>query len=265
MRGGFYHTIAGRNDSTQVLKLMNTEESAVVLIVDDDENQRWMVKKYLEKYGFDVKTAENGVVMREQLAKYQVDLVLLDVTMPGEDGFALARHLREHYKLGIIMLTAAAELFDRVLGLEIGADDYITKPFEPRELMARVKAVLRRISDKGVSQQGVVPGKAGESVAFGKYVFCGDSRELRDANGELVVLTSMEFDLLKVFAENPGRVLTRDNLLNIAHNREWDPFDRSVDNRIARLRRKIEEDPTKPEILKTVRGVGYIFVEKQSG
>ena len=242
--------------------LKDSEENAVVLIVDDDENQRWMVKTYLEKFGFDVKAAENGIVMREQLAEHKVDLVLLDVTMPGEDGFALARYLREHHELGIIMLTAAAELFDRVLGLEIGADDYITKPFEPRELMARVKAVLRRISESGESVDSVPPEKNREHVAFGKFMLCMESGELRDADDELVLLTSMEFDLLKAFAENPGRVLPRESLLKIAHNRDWGPFDRSVDIRIARIRRKIEEDPTKPKILKTVRGIGYVFVDK---
>ena len=243
---------------------MDSEESAVVLIVDDDENQRWIVKTYLEKFGFDVKVAEDGAAMREQLAKHKVDLVLLDVTMPGEDGFTLARYLKEHHELGIIMLTAAAELFDRVLGLEIGADDYITKPFEPRELMARVKAVLRRISENGESKEKTTPGNVVERVAFGKFILCMKSCELRDSDENLVQLTSMEFDLLKTFAENPDKVLSRDDLLKFAHNRDWDPFDRSVDIRIARIRRKIEEDPTKPKILKTVRGVGYVFVEKES-
>jgi len=241
---------------------MNMVENAVVLVVDDDENQRWMVKTYLEKFDFEVVVAENGVAMREQLAKNDVDLVLLDVSMPGEDGFALARYLREHHDLGIIMLTASAELFDRVLGLEIGADDYITKPFEPREMMARTKAVLRRINEQGKPAHGEAPTNSREHVAFGKLTLHVASGELRDTEDELVVLTAMELDLLKVFAENAGTVLTRDNLLKLAHNRDWDPFDRSVDIRIARIRRKIEEDPTKPQILKTVRGVGYIFVEK---
>jgi len=244
---------------------MEIEENAVVLIVDDDENQRWMVKTYLEKFGFKVFAAENGVAMREQLATQKVDLVLLDVSMPGEDGFALARYLREHHELGIIMLTAAAELFDRVLGLEIGADDYITKPFEPREMMARAKAVLRRISDQGESPNKQESRVTKATVTFGNTVLSMDSGELRDADGELVLLTAMELDLLKVFAENPDTVLTRDNLLKSAHNREWDPLDRSVDIRIARIRRKIEEDPTKPKILKTVRGAGYVFVEQQDG
>ena len=244
------------------LNVTDSEKNTVVLIVDDDENQRWIVKTYLEKYGFDVQTAENGAVMHEQLAKHKVKLVLLDVSMPGDDGFVLARHLREHHELGIIMLTAAAELFDRVLGLEIGADDYITKPFEPRELKARVGAVLRRMSEQTESPQRILPDKTGKRVAFGKFMLCMESGELRNADGDLVELTSMEFDLLKAFAKNPGRVLPRDSLFKIAHNREWHPMDRSVDIRIARLRRKIEEFPTKPKILKTVRGIGYMFVDK---
>ncbi len=256
-----YNKVNPMFDSLQARTLMDIEEKAIVLIVDDDENQRWMVKTYLEKFDFEVKVAENGVAMREQLAKHQVDLVLLDVSLPGEDGFALARYLREHHELGIIMLTAAAELFDRVLGLEIGADDYITKPFEPREMMARAKAVLRRINDRGESSQNKGVDALREQVAFGEMVLHVESGELRNAEGELVLLTSMELDLLKVFAENPGSVLTRDNLLKLAHNREWDPLDRSVDIRIARIRRKIEKDPTKPKIVKTVRGIGYIFVE----
>jgi len=187
-------------------------DNNTILIVDDDENQRWMVKKYLQKYNFNMLTAENGVEMREQLKKHKVDLVLLDVTMPGEDGFVLARYLREHHKVGIIMLTAASELFDRVLGLEIGADDYITKPFEQRELMARARAVLRRLSEREDSAPSATVDKTHGHVAFGKFTLVIDSCELRDANDDLVVLTSLEFDLLKAFAENPGRGLTRGNL-----------------------------------------------------
>lgn len=240
---------------------MANEEGATVLVVDDDENQRWMVKTYLGKHGFAVHTAADGVAMREELAKHQVNVVLLDVTMPGEDGFTLARYLREHHSVGIIMLTASTELVDRVLGLEIGADDYITKPFEPRELMARVKALLRRIEGDAKPASAIDIAATENEVAFGEYVLNLDSRELRDKNGDLVTLTSMEFDLLKVFAENPGRVLTRDNLLNLAHKRDWDPYDRSIDIRVGRVRRKIETDPSKPAIIKTVRGVGYMYVK----
>ncbi|MFK7992526.1 MAG: response regulator [Granulosicoccus sp.] len=239
---------------------MNTEKNATILVVDDDENQRWMVKTYLQKHDLLVHTAENGEQMRQRLAEQKVDLILLDVSMPGENGFTLARYLRENHDVGIIMLTAATDLFDRVLGLEIGADDYITKPFEPRELLARVKALLRRSTEQSDQIHNKQTVKKGQTLTLGDFRLCLDAHELRDSDNKLVSLTSMEFDLLKAFAENPGRVLTRDNLLAIAHKRDWDPFDRSVDIRIARVRRKIEADPAKPEVIKTVRGVGYIFV-----
>ncbi len=232
--------------------------TASILVVDDDENQRWMVQTYLEKHGFSVQTAEDGQVMRACLEQTEFDIVLLDVTMPGEDGFTLARYLREHHDVGIIMLTASTELVDRVLGLELGADDYMTKPFEPRELMARIKSLIRRMQTdnqaKGENQPIHV-------VQFGKYSLNMDAQQLLDGEGESVSITSMEFDLLKAFAENPGRVLNRDRLLSLAHNRDWDPYDRSIDIRIARIRQKIEENPSKPAIIKTVRGAGYIFIK----
>lgn len=240
---------------------MGVGESAAVLVVDDDENQRWMVQNYLQKHGFVVYTAADGVAMREIFAEHMISVVLLDVTMPGEDGFTLARYVRANYKVGIIMLTASTELVDRVLGLEIGADDYITKPFEPRELMARVKALQRRLTGDAEAAEATAPSNPDREIAFGDFLLNLDSRELRDKDGDLVTLTSMEFDLLQAFAENPGRVMTRDTLLNLAHKRDWDPYDRSVDIRVGRVRRKIEVDPSKPEIIKTVRGVGYMFVK----
>lgn len=240
---------------------MGVEESAAVLVVDDDENQRWMVQNYLQKHGFVVHTAADGVAMREIFAEHAISVVLLDVTMPGEDGFTLARYVRANYKAGIIMLTASTELVDRVLGLEIGADDYITKPFEPRELMARVKALQRRLTGDSEAAEATAPSNPDREIAFGDFLLNLDARELRDKDGGLVTLTSMEFDLLQAFAENPGRVMTRDTLLNLAHKRDWDPYDRSVDIRVGRVRRKIEVDPSKPEIIKTVRGVGYMFVK----
>ena len=242
---------------------MSNEENSMgkVLVVDDDPDLRWMVQTYLEKHGYSVKTAEDGTVMREMFESDTFDLVVLDVTMPGEDGFALARYLREHHEVGIVMLTAASDVMDRVLGLEIGADDYMTKPFEPRELMARVKSVLRRLSAQ-------VPNAEEETgnenrAEFGDFMLDLDAHALFDKNNDEVKITTMEFDLLKAFAENPDRVLNRDTLLNLAHNRDWDPYDRSIDIRITRLRRKIEPDPSKPQIIKTVRGAGYIFVSKK--
>ncbi|MBX2884564.1 MAG: response regulator [Granulosicoccus sp.] len=248
------------------LSQMATDIPTTVLVVDDDENQRWMVKTYLRKHGFTVLTADGGEAMREKISANHVEIVLLDVSMPGEDGFTLARYLREHHKVGIIMLTASADLLDRVLGLEIGADDYVTKPFEPRELLARVKALVRRTvgsdgADFPLSGSGSAQGSK-VSVALGEFLLNLETRELQDKNGGTIGVTSMEFDLLKAFADNPGKVLTRDKLLQIAHKGTWDPFDRSVDNRIGRVRKKIEKDPSKPELIKTVRGVGYIYASE---
>ncbi|MBX2880315.1 MAG: response regulator [Granulosicoccus sp.] len=243
---------------------MNTDAGAEpltarILVVDDDSDQRWMVETYLQKHGFDVVSAENGVAMRARLEEREFDIVLLDVTMPGEDGFTLAKFLRENYTIGIIMLTASTELVDRVLGLELGADDYMTKPFEPRELMARIKSLVRRLQ---LDSQSISQVQPAHIVKFGLCELDLEAQTLCDKEGEKVSITSMEFDLLKAFAENQGRVLNRDTLLSLAHNRDWDPYDRSIDIRIARLRRKIEVNPSKPTIIKTVRGSGYIFVNE---
>ena len=226
-----------------------------ILVVDDDPDLRWMVEKYLSKHEFAVTLAEDGEKMREILEQQTFDLAILDINLPGEDGLSLARYLRSNFQIGIIMLSAAAEVFDRIVGLEMGADDYVTKPFEPRELLARVKSVLRR-SQAELEREA----ESGARVKFGEYSLDLDAHQLLDKNEQAVSLTSMEFDLLKAFAENPNKVLDRDQLLNLSHNRDWDPFDRSIDIRITRLRRKIEAEPSKPQIIKTVRGAGYIFV-----
>jgi DNA-binding response OmpR family regulator len=226
-----------------------------ILVVDDDADLRWMVEKYLSKHEFSVTLAEDGEKMREILEQQTFDLAILDINLPGEDGLSLARYLRGNFQIGIIMLSAAAEVFDRIVGLEMGADDYVTKPFEPRELLARVKSVLRRSRESMKSEQA-----SGSRVKFGEYSLDLDAHQLLDRDGQAVSLTSMEFDLLKAFADNPNKVLDRDRLLSLSHNRDWDPFDRSIDIRITRLRRKIEAEPSKPQIIKTVRGAGYIFV-----
>jgi two-component system phosphate regulon response regulator OmpR len=226
-----------------------------ILVVDDDPDLRWMVEKYLSKHDFAVTLAEDGEKMREILEEQSFDLAILDINLPGEDGLSLARYLRSNFQIGIIMLSAAAEVFDRIVGLEMGADDYVTKPFEPRELLARVKSVLRR-SQAELEREA----ESGARVKFGEYSLDLDAHQLLDKDEQAVSLTSMEFDLLKAFAENPNKVLDRDQLLNLSHNRDWDPFDRSIDIRITRLRRKIEAEPSKPQIIKTVRGAGYIFV-----
>ncbi len=232
-----------------------------IIVVDDEREIRDMVGEYLRDQGFSVRTANGGGELRSCIEEKTADLVLLDVRMPGEDGLTLARYLREHTDAAIVMLTAAGEVTERIVGLEMGADDYIAKPFNLRELLARIKAVLRRSgkADAEPPREEQAGGGANE-VRFGECVLRLDSHKLVQRDGEELTLTSMEFDLLETFARNPNRVLSRDQLLDLAHNRDWEPFDRSIDIRISRIRRKIEKDPKTPRIIKTVRGAGYMFV-----
>jgi len=223
-----------------------------ILIVDDDRDVRESMGEYLQGHGYEVTLAEGGEAMRRALAAAPADAVLLDLNMPGEDGLSLARWLRAEHDVAIIMVTAAGEVVDRVVGLEVGADDYLAKPFDPRELRARLKSVLRRARGRGA------PAK--KRVKVGRCSLDLQTHQLFAADGEELPLTGMEFDLLRVFAERPNQVLSRDQLLTHTRNREWEPFDRSIDIRIARLRKKIESNPAKPKTLKTVRGAGYIFI-----
>ncbi len=229
-----------------------------ILVVDDEPDIRETLQDYLELHGYRVTQAEGGEALRSAIDVEEVDLVLLDINMPGEDGLSLARFLREQTSIPVVMLTAAGEVVDRIVGLEMGADDYLVKPVDLRELLARVKAVLRRFQT-AQSQADLAAETAQRVVAFGKMRLDLDAHKLYDGDGREVALTSMEYDLLKAFAEHPNRVLSRDQLLDMAHNRGWEPFDRSIDIRIARIRRKIEPDPGKPQVIKTVRGAGYIF------
>jgi DNA-binding response OmpR family regulator len=235
---------------------------ARLLVVDDDASVRSMLREYLEGHGFDVGEAANGTQMREQMQRNLPDAVLLDIRLPGEDGLVLARYLREHHDVGLIMVTASGEVVDRIVGLELGADDYIAKPFDLRELLARLKSVLRRLQAK---QAPAAPDGRTAHVPhrhrIGRCVVDLESHRLFDADGAEVMLTAMEFELLAAFLANPNRVLTRDQLLLKTRNREWEPFDRSIDIRIGRLRRKIEPDPTgDPRCIRTVRNAGYMFV-----
>ena len=232
-------------------------ETVRVLVVDDDPAICQMLSEYLGEHGYEVAIAASGAAMRAEIERARPAVVLLDVGLPGEDGLTLARFLRERYELGIIMVTGADEVIDRVAGLEVGADDYIAKPFDPRELRARLKSVLRRLQGKPAAEQ---PKAGRERVTIGACILDLRSRELRDAKGRDVPITAMEFALLKTFLDHPNQVLSRDQLLNLTRNREWEPFDRSIDIRIARLRRKIEEDPERPRCIKTVRGAGYMYV-----
>jgi two-component system phosphate regulon response regulator OmpR len=239
-------------------------DSATILVVDDDLEVREMLHEYLTKRGFVALTADGGESLRRMMAEHAVDVVVLDRRMPGEDGLSLVRFLREHYAVGIVMLTAASEIGDRIVGLEIGADDYVTKPFDPRELLARIHSVLRRI-DAAAATESAVPTTTTWRIRFGCCTLDLGLRQLFTLAGDEVHITPMEFDLLQTFATHPNQILTRDELLDMAHHRGWEPFDRSIDLRVARLRRKIEIDPTNPQTLKTVRGAGYMFVPHHDG
>jgi two-component system phosphate regulon response regulator OmpR len=237
-------------------------EQVTILVVDDDPDICGLLEDYLGDQGYAVVTVQSADAARKSLAEQEPDVVLLDVGLPGEDGLSLARHVREHHDIGIIMVSGAGETVDRIIGLEIGADDYLTKPFDPRELHARLKNVLRRYRHRpGQARADMEPaGGATRRVPFGVGILDMDRCQLLDAEGREIPITAMEFELLKVFATRPNRPLSRDQLLNLTRNRDWDPYDRSIDIRIARLRRKIEPEPDKPVFLKTVRGMGYMFV-----
>jgi two-component system phosphate regulon response regulator OmpR len=235
---------------------MNT--SRHVVIVDDEADVRETLDEYLSHHGYRVTALDGGTSLRRLVeAQEPFDIAILDITMPGEDGLSLARFLRERTDAGIVMVTASGETVDRIVGLEMGADDYLPKPVDLRELLARIRAVLRRTHRRG--NRAVAPDGERRVVGFGRCRLDLDAHKLFDEDGSEVPLTAMEFDLLRAFAERPNRVLSRDQLLELAHNRGWEPFDRSIDIRIARIRRKVERDPGKPQAIKTVRGAGYVF------
>lgn len=227
-----------------------------ILVCDDERDVRELLQEYLQKRGFMVSTAGNGEELRKVLGEFDIDLIVLDINMPGEDGLSILRSLRPDNPMPVIMLTAAGEVVDRIIGLEMGADDYLGKPVDLRELEARIKAVMRRKSGGGAEKQKKDKTR---SARFGDFLLDIEAAKLLASDGAEVPLTAMEFSLLKVFAENRGRALTRDQILEQAHDRSWDPFDRSIDIRISRIRRKVEVNPEKPMIIKTVRGIGYIY------
>ncbi|MBV8492953.1 MAG: response regulator [Alphaproteobacteria bacterium] len=226
-----------------------------ILVVDDQKEICDVVQEYLTGEGYRVSTANDGTGMRRVLGQSHVDLVILDLMLPGEDGLTLARGLRDESGIGIIILTGRGETVDRIIGLEMGADDYLPKPFHLRELLARVKSVLRRVQ----SRTGEPSQTARSHARFAGWSLDLSSRELTSPSGEEVRLTTGEFDLLAAFVNNPNQVLSRDRLLDLARNREAGPFDRTIDVQVGRLRRKLEEDPQNPSMIKTVRGSGYIF------
>jgi two-component system phosphate regulon response regulator OmpR len=227
-----------------------------IVVVDDEATQRQLLVDYLGKQNFRVVGADSGQSLRKLVEREPPTLVLLDIGLPGEDGISLARWLRQkNTRIGIIMVTAAADPIDRVVGLETGADDYIAKPYEPRELLARVKSVLRRL----LASAPLPP--ATRRVRIGRCLLDLDGRSLvNPATGDEESLTASEFDLLKVFVDNPNRALNRDWLMEVVAHREMDSFDRAIDLRITRLRKKIEVNPAHPDAIRTVRGIGYMFV-----
>jgi two-component system phosphate regulon response regulator OmpR len=229
-----------------------------ILVVDDDEKIRTLLRRYLTEEGFDVHLAAEGAAMRAALERQGADLVLLDLVLPGEDGLSLIQYLRKnHGKLPVIVLTGKGDVIDRVVGLESGADDYVAKPFHLRELLARIRTVLRRAD--AAPAAAPAPESRGGVYEFQGWQLDTVRRELRRPGGETVELTSGEYDLLHAFAGSPNRVLSRDQLMDLVKGRAWAANDRAIDTQIVRLRKKIERDPKRPELVKTVRAAGYIF------
>ncbi|MCD7060757.1 response regulator [Pelagibacterium xiamenense] len=226
-----------------------------ILVVDDDEKVRRMLRRCLEDEGYEVSEAADGAGVQETLSR-SPDLITLDLNLGGSDGLTIAREIRQTSDVPIIMITGKGDMIDRIVGLEIGADDYIAKPFHLREVLARVRSVLRRSKPERAPEHPQAGADA--IVRFNGFTLDIEGRTLTGSAG-LVTLTSGEFDLLTVFAKNPHRVLNRDQIMDRLKGHDWSPFDRSIDNQIARLRKKIEADPATPTLLKTVRGAGYTF------
>ncbi len=225
-----------------------------ILLVDDEASLREPLAEYLNKQGFRVQQASDASQARSVMNAFNFDIILLDIMMPGEDGLSFCRHVREKTETPVIFISAKGEELERIVGLELGADDYVTKPFSPRELVARIKVVLRRTN----SGNGINPG-SGSIYQFSGWTLKTDQRNLIDAEGVVVPLSSGEYQMLLALLSRAGQVLNRDQLLDITQGREAHAFDRAVDNQISRLRRKIEADPKNPEIIKTVWGGGYVL------
>jgi DNA-binding response OmpR family regulator len=240
----------------------STPNEPSIFVVDDDPDTRSLIADYLALNGYGVKGFDGGPSFRAALDEAEPDLVVLDLNMPGEDGLSLVRFLKSERTVPIVMLTGTASLVDRVVGLELGADDYLAKPCELRELLARIRAVLRRSALADAARRNA-PDEAAAAprreIRFGTKWLDLDAQVLRDQEGTETTLIQSEFSLLKAFAENPRRVLSRERLLDLASARDTDPFDRAIDVRITRIRRKVEPDPSRPTIIRTVRGAGYLF------
>ncbi|MCW8908004.1 MAG: response regulator [Sedimenticola sp.] len=226
-----------------------------ILVVDDDPEIRQLLQAYLEQNGYRVSAVGEGKAMNRLLEQQRIDLIVLDLMLPGTDGLELCRNLRVSSRIPVIMLTARGDEMDRILGLEMGADDYLPKPFNPRELLARIKVVLRRTNTMPVSESEV----ASTSIGFASWRLDTVARHLESSDGAVVPLSGAEYRLLRVFLEHPNRVLNRDQLLDLTQGREADPFDRSIDVLVSRLRKRLEDDPKEPVIIKTIRGEGYVL------
>ncbi|NVD39917.1 response regulator [Ensifer sp. HO-A22] len=236
--------------------MLSRKQPEHVLIVDDDDRIRQMLSRYFEDEGYGVSVAGDGQAMRSCLSRGGIDIVLLDIVLPDSDGFALARDLRKESDIPIIMLTGRNDVIDRIVGLELGADDYIAKPFHLRELLARVKVALRRRSPVASRQ---IEGRNHEVFCFEGWRLDTARRELLSPAREEIRLTTGEFEMLCVFVKHAGRVMGRELLMDLTRGRNLEAFDRTIDAQVARLRRKIEDDPAHPSLIKSVRGVGYVF------
>jgi DNA-binding response OmpR family regulator len=237
-----------------------------IIVVDDEAPAREMVGDYLRMHGFEVTLCDGGKALRAAIAQQAPDLIVLDLNMPEEDGLSIIRDLKHQSTVAIIMLTATASPIDRVVGLELGADDYLAKPVELRELLARIRSVLRRVAPAAPAAAAAPASTSPATAAmtrFGTKWLDEDARVLRDDDGTEHPLTASEFNLLRVFAANPKRVLSRERLLDLADARDSEAFDRAIDLRIMRIRRKIERNPARPAIIKTVRGGGYVFTPSE--
>ena len=235
---------------------MSASHRKTILAVDDDQKTRQLLKLYLEKHQYVVQLAHDGASFRDEFERYRADLslVILDVMLPDTDGFALCRMVRECSPVPIIMLTASSDDTERIIGLELGADDYIAKPYNPRELLARIKAILRRSSPS--------EGVARRYLRFAGFCLDRLERTLRDSRGELIVLTGMDFDLLRIFLEHAGEVLDRSRLMEQTRGRDLGPADRSLDVQISRLRQRLSDDGKQPQLIKTIRNSGYVLSVK---
>ena len=229
-----------------------------ILVVDDEPEVRLLLRRTFEREGYSVLEADSGQQIFDALERAPVNLITLDLGLGGEDGLEIARQVRSRHNLPIVMISGKGDTIDRVVGLELGADDYITKPFQLREVLARVRAVLRRY-DGGTAPASSAAEKPADVIRFADWALDTARRELSSAAGTIHDLTTAEYNLLEIFVKRPGRVLSRDNIMDLLKGAEWSPVDRTIDNLVARLRKKIEADPDAPRLVKTVRGIGYVF------